>query len=290
MNANRYIYYLLQTPLGTLSVDDETYLRYILQGYTSAYAIQQKMLGKTKRNDKTKKEFYYDYYYDDDDSSSPYGSFLKPPAYININKRVRKLYKLGFLEELKVPGGFLHGARKYKISEKGFVYLFARNAGLNFYKYFGELVKTDLFQIFIAPYFDNKTLQDCTKTLSWFIVFYLQDICTKISNSLNPEILERYNFDRTIPLTEQYGKINNQEDNLVYLNPHLYNLFIRLINSYKSLILDLISLDQRMLYTRYLDDEEDKRKTLTLLSKDKKFMTTLKKVKKEIDNQIDQLL
>jgi hypothetical protein len=132
-------------------------------------------------------------------------------------------------------------------------------------------------------------LQECTKTLSWFIVFYLQDICTKISNLLNPNILERYHFDRTIPLAEQYGKIANPEDNLIYKNPYLYDLLIRLINSYKSLILDIISMDQKMLNTRNLADEEDKRKTLTLLSKDKKFMTTLKKIKKEINNQIDQL-
>ena len=153
-----------------------------------------------------------------------------------------------------------------------------------------ELSKTKLFQIFIAPYFDNKTIQECTRTLSRFIVFYLQDICTKISNALSPEVLERYQFDRTIPLSEQYGKIDNPEDNLVYENPHLYDLFLRLKNSYKSLILEIIFMDQEILKTPRLVDEEDKRKTLMLLSKDKKFTNTLKKIKEEINHQTDRLL
>ena len=102
---------------------------------------------------------------------------LKPHAYININKRVRKLYQSGFLEEVKVPGGFLHGARNYKISEKGFVFLFAHNVHLNFYKYFGELSKTKLFQIFIAPYFDNNTIQECTSnTLTFHSILFTRHL------------------------------------------------------------------------------------------------------------------
>ena len=126
--------------------------------------------------------------------------------------------------------------------------------------------------------------------LSRFIIFYLEDICTKISNSLNPDILERYHFDRTISLSEQYGKIDNPEENLVYQNPHLYDLFIRLKNSYKSLILDIISMDQRLFEKLNQPDEEDKRKTLMLISNDKKFLNTLKKIKEEINNQTDKLL
>ena len=126
--------------------------------------------------------------------------------------------------------------------------------------------------------------------LSRFIVFYLEDICTKISNSLNPEILERYHFDRTIPLSEQYGKIDNPEENLVYQNPHLYDLFIRLKNSYKSLILDIISWIKRYLKNSNQPDEEDKIKTLMLISKDKKFMNTFKKIKEQINNSNNKLL
>jgi hypothetical protein len=280
MNINRYIYYLLQTPIGTISLDDELYLRYILHGYTSAYSMHSKMK-KTYERKKT----------DDLDFSNSLEFYLmKPPAYININKRFRKLHKLGFLDEINVQGGYLHGARNYKISEKGFVFLFVHQVHFDFHKYFNELSKTILFQIFIAPYFDNKTIQECTLTLSRFMVFYLQDICTKISNALNPEVLERYHFDRTVPLSERYGKIDNPEDNLVYANPDLYDLFIRLKNSYRSLILDTISMDQQILKTRRQPDDEDKRKTFRLLSKDKKFMNTLKKIKEEVNHQTDNLL
>lgn len=277
MNVNRYIYYLLQTPIAAISLDDELYLRYILKGYTSAYSVHNKM----KKSHERKKT-------DDLDFSNSLEFYLmKPPAYININKRFRKLHKLGFLDEITVPGGYLHGARNYKISEKGFVFLLSYRVHFDFHTYFNELSKTKLFQIFIVPYFDNKTIQECTRTLSRFIVFYLQDICTKISASLNPDILERYHFDHTIPLSEQYGKIDNPEDNLVCANPRLYDLFLRLKNSYKSLILEIISMDQEILKTSRLVDEEDKRKTSILLSKDKKFMNILKKIKKEINNQID---
>lgn len=280
MNVNRYIFYLFQTPIGTVSLDDELFLRNILNGYTSAYSMQ----GKMKRSYESRKISDYDF------SNSLESYLIKPPAYININKRFRKLYELGFLEEINVPGGFLHGARNYKISEKGFVFLLAHKVHFDFYKYFKELSKTKLFQIFISPYFDNKTIQECTLILSRFIIFYLEDICTKISNSLNPDILERYHFDRTIPLSEQYGKIEDPEDNLVNENPYLYDLFIRLKNSYKSLILDLISMDQEILKTCRQIDNEDKRKTSKLLSKDKKFMNILKKIKEDINQQTDKLL
>jgi hypothetical protein len=280
MNVKRYIFYLLQTPIGTISLDDELFLREILRGTTSAYKMHRTM----KRSYELKKLSVNDF-------SNPLESYLiKPPAYININKRFRKLNKLGFLEEINNPGGYLHSARNYKISEKGFVFLLGHKVHFDFYKYFKELSKTKLFQIFIVPYFDNKTVQECTLTLFRFIVFYLEDICIKISNTLNPDILERYHFDRTIPLAEQYGKIDNPEDNLVYANPYLYELFITLKNSYKSLILDIISMDQEILKTRRQPDKEDKRQTLILLSNDKKFMNTLKKIKEEINHQTDKLL
>lgn len=279
MNINRYIFFLLQTPIGTIYLDDELFLRNILWGSTSAYSMHRKL----QRSYESRKKS------DPDCSNSLVSYMIKPPAYININKRFRKLHRLGFLEEVNVPGGYSHGARNYKISEKGFVFLLSHKVHFDFYKYFKELSKTKLFQIFIAPYFDNKTIQECTLTLSSFIVFYLEDICTKISNALNPDILERHHFDRTIPLSERYGKIDNPEDNLVYANPDLYDLLIRLKNSYRSLILDTIFMDQEILKTHRQPDDENKRKTLMLLSKDKKFMTTLKKIKKEINNQIDQL-
>lgn len=282
MNVSGYIYYLLQTPIGTISLDDESFLHDILRGYTSAYSMHRKMQRSYESRKISDNKFY---------NSLGYSAYrIKPPAYININKRFRKLHKSGFLEKVNVSGGYLHGAKNYKISEKGFVFLLAHKVHFDFYKYFKELLKTKLFQIFIVPYFDNKTIQECTPTLSYFIIFYLEDICTKISNTLNPDILERYHLDRTIPLSEQYGKIDNPEYNLVKTNPHLYELFVRLKNSYKSLILDISSMDQEILKTGRQPDDEDKRKSLMLLSKDKKFMNILKKIKEEINHQTEKLL
>ena len=49
-------------------------------------------------------------------------------------------------------------------------------------------------------------------------------------------------------------------------------------------------MDQRLFEKLNQPDEEDKRKTLMLISNDKKFLNTLKKIKEEINNQTDKLL
>ena len=136
MNVNRYIYFLLQTPIGTISLDDELYLRYILRVTLllilcivrcSNFMIQKNYLTILFPLPWIMMMMFSQFF----EILSYYTS-----AYININKRFRKLYQLGFLEKEKVPGEFLHGARNYMISEKGFVFLFAHNVHFDFHKYF----------------------------------------------------------------------------------------------------------------------------------------------------------
>jgi len=92
MNLNRYIYYLLQTPIGTISLDDELFLRDILGGSTSAYIMHRTMQRSyelRKKSYESRKDMYEPGKISDPDISHSFELshyLFKPPAYININK------------------------------------------------------------------------------------------------------------------------------------------------------------------------------------------------------------
>ena len=78
-----------------IETGDEIYLHWILDGHTSAYKIWLVH----------KKE---------------YG----PIAYKNVHRRIKKLFNANLIEDVKIEGGFKHGARNYKLTTRGLVYIF----------------------------------------------------------------------------------------------------------------------------------------------------------------------
>jgi hypothetical protein len=257
--------------------DDRDFLSEIVEGSTSAYAMHKRHTSEYERERKK-----------DPDNTELY----KPLAYININKRFRKYHRLGLLEEEIIDGGYAHGARNYRVSEKGLVFLFLDVIHPNIDDNFRKFSQSKLFHTFILPYFETKTIEHYTLSLTRFIEYYLEDICSKISNALNPKLLEEYHYNTKLPLSQQFDLNNNDpyEDPAYAINP-ISELLIQLETTHKSLILDLVSMNEKIL-TRYVPNptKEDKIKTIQLLSKDKIFMSEFKKIKNEIDNSYNKLL
>ena len=268
MNSRSFILSLLETPIGPLNWDDREFFSEIVEGYTSAYAMH-----KRNKKEYEKEKLLY----------PEKAERIKPLAYININKRFRKYHRLGLLEEETIDGGYEHGARNYKVSDKGLIFLFLDVIHPNIYKNFKNFSQSKLFQTFILPYFESKTIEQYTISLTKFIEYYLEDICSKINNGLNPELLEESQYNTKLPLSQQFDLNNNDpdEDPAYLINP-IYELLIQLETAHKSLILDLVSMNEKIL-TRHvpLPTEEDKIKTIQLLSKDKIFMNEFKKIKNE---------
>ena len=271
MNAKSFILSLLETPMGNIDWYDRMFLFDILEGYTSAYAL----------NKKHKKEYKEGKLSDPDNVEQD-----KPLAYQNINKRFQKYHKYGILEEIATVGNSKHGRKDFKVSEKGLVFLIADKVYPDIYKNLKNFSQSKLFHTFIFPYFESQTIEQCTLTLIRFIQYYLEDICLKINNALNPELLEEYQYDTKVPLSQQFDLKNNDiyEDPSYIITP-IFNLLIQLETSHKYLILDLVSMNDKILnFHNPKPTEEDKIKTIQLLSKDKTLMNEFKKIKTDIDN------
>ena len=43
-------------------------------------------------------------------------------SYKNIHRRVEKLFNNGLIEEVKIEGGYKHGARNFKLTDRGLIY------------------------------------------------------------------------------------------------------------------------------------------------------------------------
>jgi hypothetical protein len=276
MDAKSFILSLLETPVGHLNWNDREFLSQIVEGSTSAYTMH-------KRHE----EEYQQKKLSDPDNAKKY----KPLAYININKRFRKYHRLGLLEEEAIVGGYAHGARNYKVSEKGLVFLFLDVIHPEISENFRNFSQSKLFQTFILPYFESKTIEHYTISLTKFIEYYLENICNKINNALNPELLEQYQYNTKLPLSQQFDFINDDPYDLLYATYPISNLLIQLETAHKSLILDLVSMNDEILTNRVpYPTEKDKIKTIQLLSKDKIFINEFKKIKIDIDNSYNKLL
>ena len=277
MNVRSFILSLLETPMGYIDWDDKIFLYEILQGYTSAYSMDKKHEKEYEEQKLSKPDIAESY---------------KPLAYQNINRRFQKYNKLGILEEITTLGNSQHGRKDFKVSEKGLVFLIADGMYPNIYENFQSFSQSKLFQTFIFPYFESQTLKQYTMSLIQFVGYYLEDICIKINNALNPKLLDENGYNPELTLSEQYDwKSGDPEDDPSnYIIP-INDILIQLEISSKSFIIDLVSMNEKILnYNNPKPTKEDKIKTIQLLSKDKIFMNKLKKIKTDIDNSYNKLL
>ena len=86
-------------------------------------------------------------------------------------------------------------------------------------------------------------------------------------------------------------KSDDLEDDPSYIIRPISNFLIQLETAHKYLILDLVSMNDKILNNHNPQpSEKDKIKTIQLLSKDKIFMDEFKKIKTDIDTSYNKLL
>jgi hypothetical protein len=112
----------------------------------------------------------------------------KGMAYKNVHKRVTRLADLHLIEEFdyKYPG--THGAKYYKITDKGIFYLIYSSRTYpdslrleNLIRYHGDpVLETILF-----PYFEDKSLTRYTFTFLYALSSYLAECCGTMLGAIN---------------------------------------------------------------------------------------------------------
>jgi hypothetical protein len=277
MNEKTFLYSLLETPMGYIDWNDKMFLYEILEGYKSAYTM----------NKKHKEEYKKEKLKDPDNILR-----IKPLTYQNLRLRFKKYHELGILERITTVGDSEHARKDFKVSEKGLTFLIADGMHPDMHTKFEYFAQSRLFQTFIFPYFESQTIEQRTISLIRFIEYYLEDVCLKINNALNPQLLEEYGYNPALPLSEQYDwKSGDSEEDPSYIIRPIWDLLIQLETTHKSLILDLVSMNEKILNNHNPQPtREDKIKTIQLLSKDRIFMNEFKKIKIDIDNSYNKLL
>jgi hypothetical protein len=205
-------------------------------------------------------------------------SWIKPIAYKNVLKRVRKLFQLGFIEEVKREGGYKHGARKYKVSALGLIYGWSQKLGSP-----TEFIKSHsdsfMMRTFIHPLFERETLQHSTFYLDVHIVRFLSQVCSVTAEELSM-VHGLHESDSASKWMLELLEFN--------LNRLIKEFLIRLSlgpGHFKSK-----SLQQKILEPDYTTVKGKKISTFDLISKDKKFMAALEDVSKEFFNGYNTLM
>jgi hypothetical protein len=277
MNVKSFLFTLLETPMSYIDWNDKMFLFEVLEGYTSAYAMDKKHIKE-----------YEEKKLSDPDNAEQY----KPLAYQNLRLRFKKYHQFGILERITTIGDSEHARKDFKVSEKGLVFLIADGMHPDIHTNFEYFAQSNLFKTFIFPYFESHIFEQSTLSLIGLIEYYLEDVCLKINNALNPQLLEEYGYNPALPLSEQYDwKSGDPEEDPSYIILPIWNLLIQLETTHKSLILDLVSMNEKILNNHNpKPTKQDKIKTIQLLSKDKIFMKEFKKIKTDIDNSYNKLL
>jgi hypothetical protein len=118
-------------------------------------------------------------------------------AYKNVHGRIQRLLKMQLISEIVVSQGFKHGAKNYRPTTRGLVYLYSILWGPKSSPIFPQkiaLLNKDniLFQTFLFPYFEFKTLANTTQTLELLIESFITGCCqtTVACSALLPDYIE----------------------------------------------------------------------------------------------------
>lgn len=184
-------------------------------------------------------------------------------AYINLNKRIRKLQKMELIE-VKKPGGYKHRAINYRLTSSGLVYLFSDlHTPANINEVVRKYPQNTLFKLFIYDFFEHKTLEHCTKGLAILLQSYMMECCQKIRLFVDSHLIDRFNErgESMIPKSLKYVLFHQLE--------WCKRLFILKVATFKEDLIDWhdFGLDRR---------RHDRDETFNLLANDSRFMNALK--------------
>jgi hypothetical protein len=137
---------------------DVIFLQFIREGTTSAYQIFSRL----------KKEQF-------------------PVSYKNVHRRIQKLFDSNMIEEIKTQYGFKHGARNFRLTTRGLVYVFSEVVHPTKLKILlSYYYDNTLFRTFLYPILEANTIKSATYSLSRLIENYLEECCS----------ITRYALDR----------------------------------------------------------------------------------------------
>jgi hypothetical protein len=252
-----------EIPLGIDSLEEQ-FLHHILHGHKNAYQMRSLL----------KKE----------------GT---PMAYKNVHRRIKKLFEANLIEEIKIEGGFKHGARNYKLTTRGLVYIFSElGAVLNINK-ISTYSENILFKTLVYPYFERNTIKYATYSLIGLIESYLEECCQ----------ITRYALEFMVEYIEPGTNMTAAE--LVRLPP-IAKLQIQLNWHIKSFIVKTAIMKEGLIKWDDLNEQRphhyfpsrgkikctanDRLETFSLLSEDKKFMNALEEIEEEFSEGYDKLI
>jgi hypothetical protein len=266
MHIDEYISQFLEYEPIQIDSTDDRFLRHVMLHVNTSYKIHS-LLEKIED-------------FEPDPSKR-----TTPMAYKNVNRRMHRLRDAGLLEEVPKSGGYDHGAKNYRVTSRGLVYLFSDGI-----PYFSSICSAEglspipledyydgpLFKTFIHPHLQRQTLLRSTNLLAIILDHYMQDICKNIRFFLSHENISLYIEDGKIDVESFADSYPMKELN--------FNLdwcirsFVIKISTMKAQFIDW----QLEEYNKPID--KDKKKTLALLAKDKKFMKALTKAGREFLN------
>jgi hypothetical protein len=165
--------------------------------------------------------------------------FYQKMAYKNVNKRVHELHLLGLVEKISPKENARVNKRKtiyYKLSEYGIYRLFLnrlssavvnqaafrerQNNPTNMLTFFNNYQNSTLFELFIYPYFEKKTLSTIWNFLLFDLCSYLNECCHRIEPKLKQSIM-------SIPIGEAMFslEIDPDQDEYAGIRQYLKNRF-----------------------------------------------------------------
>jgi hypothetical protein len=221
-------------------------------------------------------------------------------AYKNVHRRVQGLLSQRLINEVAAPGGFKHGAKNFALTDRGLIYLYSILWGA---KNIVETIKSHknsaLFQTFVYPFFETKTINNATLTLNLllenFIISCCQSTvtCSRLLNNyieLLEDVKSKDELLGILPINYLYYKLNS--DILLFLIKCV--LSVTLFEDWEEYervgvtnkVWGQESVDQSKLVS-LLNDE--KLQTYRMLVNDKKFMKALKTVEKDFIPSLDKL-
>lgn len=271
MDVREYILdiYMPRVIVPRLNLEDEIFLSYISSGMTSAYKIYSHLKSS--------------------------GSYR--PAYKNVHKRIQRLLKYGYIEQVQKEGGFLHGAKNYRLKTRGITHIVSelfepRTTELaNFIRshHANPIIKT-----FVDPILEMRTINNATYTLAKLLTNYIIDCCE----------ITRFCFERLSPYEGDQPSTKLE----LFDNPPMGYMYYKLNWSIKSFILRCAILNEkcedwdsyvinRGWRTHPLPSEgkiqclaNDKKQTQSLLAADKKFITKLREIEDDFKKGFNAMM
>lgn len=205
--------------------------------------------------------------------------------YKNVYKRVKRLQELNLIEEAEDAGNnnkSKRGSIYYKLTSFGLFYVIAelvQDLSVNLREILGRYGDSIIFESLLYPYFEKDTLMHASTRLYFAIIQYLQECCyttLKMCDSIQAGA-------RTIAEENKDASIKQLEVDLQwYVRSLAFKLVTKNDEFYRHIT--LTSEDRIKIY------DHSQRASISILTKDKRFMQLLKMVAKEFEDGYNEIM